>query len=93
VYLKVSPMRGVWRFGNKGKLSPRYVGQFQELKRVSPLAYKVELPPSLARVHDIFHISQLQKCVLDPSHVISYEPLYIQQNLTYEELRTPRNTN
>jgi hypothetical protein len=86
VYLKVSPMRGVMRFGKKGKLSPRYVGPFQVLKRVSPLAYKIELPPNLEGVHDVFHVSQLRKCVHDPLHVISYEPLDIQPNLTYEEL-------
>jgi len=86
VYLKVSPMRNVYRFGNKGKLSPRYVGPFQVLKRVSPLAYKIEMPPNLAGVHDVFHVSQLRKCVHDPSQVISHEPLDIQPNLTYEEL-------
>jgi hypothetical protein len=86
VYLKVLPMRGVWRFGNKGKLSPRYVGSFQVLKKVSPVAYKIEMPPSLASVHDVFHVSQLRKCVHDSSHVINYEPLDIQPNLTYEEL-------
>jgi len=79
-------MRGVWRFGNKGKLSPRYVGSFQVLKKVSPVAYKIEMPPSLASVHDVFHVSQLRKCVHDSSHVINYEPLDIQPNLTYEEL-------
>jgi hypothetical protein len=57
VYLKVSPMLGVWCFGNKGKLSRRYVGPFQILKCVSPLVYKVEMPPSLAGVHDVFHVS------------------------------------
>jgi hypothetical protein len=48
--------------------------------------YKVELPPSLADIHDVFHVSQLRKCVHDPSYVISYEPFNIQENLTYEEL-------
>jgi hypothetical protein len=67
--LKVSPIRGVWHFGNKGKLNLRYVGPFQVLKRVSPLAYKVKIPHSLVGVHDV---SQLRKCVHDPSHVISY---------------------
>jgi len=86
VYLKVSPMRNVWRFGNKGKLSPRYVGPFQVLKRVSPLAYKIEMPPNLSGVHDIFHVSQLPRCVRDLLQVITYEPLDIQLNLTYEEM-------
>lgn len=56
VYLKVSLIKGVMRFGNKGKFSPRHVGPFQVLKRVSPLAYKVELLPSLAGIHDVFHV-------------------------------------
>jgi hypothetical protein len=86
VYLKVSPMQGVWHFGNKGKLSPWYVKSFQVLKRLNPLAYKVEMPPSLAGIHNVFHVSQLRKCVHDPSHVISYGPFDIQANLTYEEL-------
>jgi hypothetical protein len=77
VYLKVSPMQNVWRFGNKSKLNPRYVGPFQVLKRVSHLAYKIEMPPNLASIHDVFHVSQLWKCVHDPSHVISYKPLDI----------------
>jgi ribosomal protein L21E len=86
VYLKVSPMMNVWRFGNKGKLSPRYVGLFQVLKRVSPLAYKIEMPPNLSGIHDVFHVSQLRRCARDPLHVINYEPLDIKLNLTYEEM-------
>ncbi|XP_062151906.1 uncharacterized protein LOC133860285 [Alnus glutinosa] len=86
VYLKVSPMWGVWRFGNKGKLSPRYVAPFQVSKRVSPLAYKVKMPPSLAGINYAFHVSPLRNCVHGPSHVIGYESLDIQPNLTYEEL-------
>lgn len=53
---------------------------------MSPLGYKVELSPNLVGIYDVFHVSQLQKCLLDPSHVISYKPLDIQANLTYEEL-------
>jgi hypothetical protein len=79
-------MRGMMRFCKKDKFSLRYVVPFQVLKRVSPLTYKIELPPSLDRVHDVFHVSQLWKCVHDPLHVISYEPLDIQPNLTYKEL-------
>jgi hypothetical protein len=57
VYLKVPPMRNVYRFGNKGKPRPRYVGPFQVVKQVSSLANKIKLPPNLAGVHDVFHIS------------------------------------
>jgi hypothetical protein len=74
------------RFCKKDKLSPRYVGPFQVLKRISPLAYKIELPPSLDGIHDVFHVSQLRKCIHDPLHIISYEPLDIQPTLTYEVL-------
>jgi hypothetical protein len=72
-------MQGVVRFVKKGKLRPRYVGPFQVSKRVNPLAYKVKLPLNLASIHDVFHVH-------DPSRVLSYEPLDIQANLTYEEL-------
>jgi hypothetical protein len=82
VYLKVSPIRGVMHFGNKGKLSPRYIGPFQLLKLVSLIAYKVEMHPSLEGIHNVFHFSELWKCVHDPSRVISYVPHDIQANLT-----------
>jgi hypothetical protein len=86
VYIKMSPMKGVVRFGKKRKRSPRYVGPFQVTGIVGPVAYRVELPSSMIGIHDMFHASQLQKCVHDPLHIISYEPLDIQPNLTYEEV-------
>jgi hypothetical protein len=58
VYLKVSPIKGVKRFRVKGKLSPRYIGPFPILEKCGKVAYKLELPPSLVGVHDIFHVSQ-----------------------------------
>jgi hypothetical protein len=63
VYLKVSPIKGKERFGMKGKLAPRYIGPFPILEKSGSVAYKLELPPSLAGVYDIFHISQLKKCL------------------------------
>jgi hypothetical protein len=63
VYLRVSPMKGVKRFGMKGKLAPRYIGPFPILEKCGTVAYKLDLPPSLAGVHDIFHVSQLKKCL------------------------------
>jgi hypothetical protein len=63
VYLRVSPMKGVKRFGVKGKLVPRYIGPFPILEKCGTVTYKLDLPSSLAGVHDIFHMSQLKKCL------------------------------
>ncbi|KAL0546159.1 hypothetical protein IC582_016065 [Cucumis melo] len=85
VFLKVAPMRGVVRFERRGKLSPRFVGPFEILERIGPVAYRLALPPSLSTVHDVFHVSMLRKYVQDPSHVVDYEPLEIDENLRYVE--------
>ncbi|KAL0543735.1 hypothetical protein IC582_018839 [Cucumis melo] len=75
VFLKVAPMKGVLRFERRGKLSPCFVGPFEILERIGPVAYRLALPPSLSTVHDVFHVSMLRKYVPDPSHVVDYEPL------------------
>ncbi|KAL0546382.1 hypothetical protein IC582_016290 [Cucumis melo] len=85
VFLKVAPMKGVLRFEMRGKLSPRFVGLFEILERISPVAYRLALPPSLSAVHDVFHVSMLRKYVSDPSHVVDYEPLEINENLSHTE--------
>ncbi|KAL0550166.1 hypothetical protein IC582_014669 [Cucumis melo] len=85
VFLKVAPMKGVLRFARRGKLSPRFVGPFEILERIGPVAYRLALPPSLSTVYDVFHVSMLRKYVLDPSHVVDYEPLEIDENLSYVE--------
>ncbi|KAL0544208.1 hypothetical protein IC582_019321 [Cucumis melo] len=85
VFLKVAPMKGVLQFERRGKLSPRFVGPFEILKRIGPVAYRLALPPSLSVVHDVFHVSMLRKYVPDPSHVVDYEPLEIDENLSYTE--------
>ncbi|KAL0556134.1 hypothetical protein IC582_004644 [Cucumis melo] len=85
VFLKVAPMRGVVRFERRGKQSPRFVGPFEILERIGPVAYRLALPPSLSTVHDLFHVSMLRKYVPDPSHVVDYEPLEIDENLSYTE--------
>jgi hypothetical protein len=66
VYLKVSPIQGMRRFKVKGKLSPRFIGPFLILKRVEEVAYRLELPDYLADVHNVFHVSQLKKCLRCP---------------------------
>ncbi|KAL4028088.1 hypothetical protein IC575_011280 [Cucumis melo] len=85
VFLKVAPMKGVLRFERRGKLSPRFVGPFEIMERIDPVAYRLALPPSLSTVHDVFHVSMLRKYVPDPSHVVDYEPLEIDENLSYTE--------
>ncbi|KAA0045487.1 hypothetical protein IC582_016192 [Cucumis melo] len=85
VFLKVAPMKGVLRFEKKGKLSPRFVGPFEILERTGPVAYRLVLPPSLSIVHDVFHVSMLRKYVADSTHVVDFEPLQINENLSYEE--------
>ncbi|WVZ74857.1 hypothetical protein U9M48_022981 [Paspalum notatum var. saurae] len=85
VYLRVSPMKGVHRFGVKGKLAPRYVGPFRITEQCGPVAYRLELPPHLAAVHDVFHVSQLKKCLRVPEEEIDTSQIQIQPDLTYEE--------
>ncbi|XP_073107195.1 uncharacterized protein [Elaeis guineensis] len=85
VFLRVSPTKGVMRFGVRGKLSPKYIGPFEILDRIGEIAYRLALPPALSGVHNVFHVSMLRKYILDPSHVVSYEPLRLQKDLTYEE--------
>ena len=85
VFLRVSPWKGVFRFGRKGKLSPRYIGPFEILERVGPVAYRIALPSDLAQIHDVFHVSALRQYLADPSHVLLHEPVELQKDLTYEE--------
>ncbi|TYK03504.1 putative Retrotransposon protein [Cucumis melo var. makuwa] len=85
VFLKVAPMKGVLRFEKKGKLSPRFVGPFEILERIGPVAYHLALPPSFSAVHDVFHVSMLKRYVADPTHVVDFEPLKINENLSYKE--------
>jgi hypothetical protein len=85
VYLKVSPMKGVKRFRVKGKLSPRYIRPFPILEKCENVTYKLELPPSLARLHDFFHVSQLKKCLKAPVDVVLPEVAPLKTDLTYLE--------
>ena len=70
LFLKVMPKKGVVRFGKRGKVAPRYIGLFEIFERVGTFAYLLELPPSLSDVHELFHVSMLQKYTPDPAHVV-----------------------
>ncbi|XP_038902290.1 uncharacterized protein LOC120088924 [Benincasa hispida] len=80
----VAHMKGVLRFGRKGKLSPTF-GPFKVLDGIGLVAYRLVLPPSRFSVHNIFHVSMQRKYVTDPSHVVDFEPLWLNGNLSYEE--------
>ncbi|KAI3802065.1 hypothetical protein L1987_30189 [Smallanthus sonchifolius] len=85
VLLKVSPWKGVIRFGKKGKLAPRYVGPFKILERIGKVAYKLELPPSLANVHPTFHVSNLKKCLADENLHIPLDDVRIDETMHFIE--------
>ncbi|XP_042467052.1 uncharacterized protein LOC122050187 [Zingiber officinale] len=86
VFLRVSPTKGVRRFGLRGKLAPRYIGPFQILERIGEVAYRLALPPSIVRVHDIFHVSMLRKYVPHPEHILTDVSITLQPDVTYEEV-------
>jgi hypothetical protein len=85
VYLRVSPMKGVKRFGVKGKLAPRYIEPFPILEKCGTIAYKLDLSPCLARVHDNFHVSQLKKCLKAPVDIVLLEVTPLEADLSYPE--------
>ena len=90
VYLRVSPLRGVKRFGVKGKLAPRFVGPYRVLERMGEVAYKLELPEGLSGVYDVFHVSQLKKCHAEMADIplrdtLPLEAIQLDSDLPYEE--------
>ena len=85
VFLRVSPIKGVVRFGKAGKHNPRYIGPYPVVQRIGEVAYRLELSTELQRVHDVFHGSQLRKYIPDPSHIIELNPIQLQEDLSYEE--------
>jgi hypothetical protein len=82
VYLKVSPTKGVQRFGIKGKLAPRYIGPYEIIEACGPVAYKLKLPPKMSAIHNV---SQLKKCVRLPTEIIAQPKLEIELDLSYQE--------
>ncbi|GJV78327.1 putative reverse transcriptase domain-containing protein [Tanacetum coccineum] len=85
VMLKVSPWKGVLRFGKRGKLNPRYVKDFKVLEKVGSVAYKLKLPQKLSRVHNIFHVSNLKKCYSDEPLAVPFEGLHVDDKLHFVE--------
>ncbi|WMV47006.1 hypothetical protein MTR67_040391 [Solanum verrucosum] len=79
-------MKGVMRFGKKGNLCPIYVGPYRISKRISKVAYELELPTDLAAVHPVFHISLLKKCVGDPASIVPLESVAVKDSLSYEDV-------
>ena len=85
VFLKVSPWNKVMRFGKKGKLTPRFIGPYEVIEKMGPMAYRLALPLELEKIHSVFHVSMLRRYRSDPSHVGSSETIELRSDLTYEE--------
>ena len=85
VFLKVMPKRGVVRFGKRRKLLSRFIGPFEILERVGIVAYRLDLPPSMSGVHEVFHVSMLRKYTPDPAHVVDWGEITVDTDGTFEE--------
>ncbi|KAI5334329.1 hypothetical protein L3X38_024462 [Prunus dulcis] len=85
VFLKLSPWKGVVRFGKMGELSPRYIGPYEILEHVGLVAYRLALPSDLSRLHDVFHFSMLCKYISDPSHLLEEQPIELEDDSSYVE--------
>ena len=79
-FLKVSQWRKILRFGQKGMLSPRFIGPYEILKRVGPMAYRLALPPELAKLHDVFHVLILRRYRSDESHILPVQEIQVQED-------------
>ena len=81
VLLKVSPWKKAMRCGKKGKLSPRFIGPYEVIEKVGPVAYRLALPPKLEKIHNVFHLLMLRRYRSDPSHVISLKTIEFRPDL------------
>ncbi|XP_052733519.1 uncharacterized protein LOC128196494 [Vigna angularis] len=84
VFLRLNPITGVGRVVRPKKLSPKFIGPYQILKKIGPVAYELALPPQLSNLHPVFHVSQLRKYIANPSHVLELEDIQLQPNRTLE---------
>ena len=85
MFLKVSPWKKVMRFGKNGKLNPRFIGPYEVIEKVGPMAYRLALRPDLEKIFNVFHVSMLRRYRSDPSHVVSSKTIELRPDLTYEE--------
>jgi hypothetical protein len=84
VYLRVSPIKGVRRFGIKGKLAPHYIGSYPILDKYGPMSYQVQLPAKLSGIHNVFHVSQLKRCLKPPTDVVIEDTIPLEPDLMYK---------
>ncbi|CAL0308339.1 unnamed protein product [Lupinus luteus] len=86
VFMRVVPTTGIGRLLKARKLTPKFIGPYQILRKVGTVAYQIALPPLLSNMHNVFHVSQLRKYVSDPSHIIEPDSIQLKDNLTFETL-------
>jgi len=84
--LKVTPTTGIGRVMKSKKLTPRFIGPYQILRKIGLVAYQIFLPPFLSNLHNVFHVSQLRKYIYDPTHVIRPDIVQLKNNLTFDAI-------
>ena len=84
IFLEVTLWKGVIQFQKRGKLNPRYIGSFKILEKIGLVAYHLELPPKLDRIHNVFHVSMLRKYVPDPSDMLEAPPIELNEDLSFK---------
>nr|KYP39704.1 Retrotransposable element Tf2 [Cajanus cajan] len=86
VFLKFTPTTSIGRVMKSNKLTPRFIGPYQILRKIGPITYQISLPPFLSNLHNVFYVSQLRKYIYDPSHVIMFDIVQLKDNLTFETM-------